>query len=134
MRSFLTILFLASLAAASGCTTRLGQPGGGGFGEAVRLYALGGEKKALALAVDPDGRLAYGALYESARQASANDRALAECRSNAARERIGAACHLFAVGNAEAPQTVEGCARRSIPEARCILQQRYAPVLAGGSR
>jgi hypothetical protein len=84
--------------------------------------------------VEPGGRLAYGALYESLRQANANEKALVECRTNAGKNHIEAACYLFAVGNAESPETVEGCSRGRIPEARCILQLRYAPGLAGESR
>ena len=133
MRGLLvSTLLAASLAATVACTTRLGQPARRGFGEAVRLYALGGEKKALALAVNENGQLAYGALYESLRQGDANERALEECRANARKNRIDAPCFLFAIGNAEAPDTVSGCAQGRIPQPRCIIQQRYAPVLSGG--
>ena len=88
-------------------------------------YQLSGGKKALALAVDANGRKAYSVRSGDWRQKSSNRKALAACNSKAARHGVQAQCYLFAIGDEAAPSTLKGCAMGRISEKRCAFQRRY---------
>ena len=114
---------LAALLLAGACTTTL--EGAASFPEAVRLYRLSDDKKALAVAVDERGRRVWGVMFGSLRQESANEKALEECTRNAARAGVRTTCHLFAIGDDQAPATVGACKEGRISAKRCALQSSY---------
>lgn len=125
-------LLLLALAAGFGTackTTRVGETAS--FEEAVRTYAVAKGRKALALAADENGRRAWGAQY--GKSFSSEERAireaLDECDANARRYGVQAECHLFAVGDQPARETLDKCGARRINEKRCALQQQYGPLL-----
>ena len=123
-----TLLLLAlALGAGSGCealrATRVGQPAT--LGEALQVYRNADEKKAIAIAVDEAGKRTWGAFYHARLQSFANEQALEECERNAAGNRIGAKCWVFAEGDEPAEDTATAC-RRGEPNAkRCALQDRF---------
>ena len=113
-----------SLLLGLGCATTQLAPTSG-FEETLDVYRLSSGKKALALAVDENGRKAYSVLFGAWSQKSANQRAMAACNANAARRGVEAQCYLFAVGDEAAPSTLRGCAEGRIGARRCALQQQY---------
>jgi hypothetical protein len=115
---------LLALLLSLGCATTQLAPSGG-FEEALDVYRLSSGKKALALAVDENGKKAFAALYGSWSQKSADRKALDGCNRNAARRGIQAQCYLFATGDEAAPATLRGCAEGRIGARRCALQQQY---------
>jgi len=115
---------LLALLLSLGCATTQLAPSGG-FEEALDVYRLSSGKKALALAVDENGKKAFAALYGSWSQKSADRKALDGCNRNAARRSIQAQCYLFATGDEAAPTTLRGCAEGRIGARRCALQQQY---------
>jgi len=114
-----------ALLTAAACATTAQLGSGGSFAEAVELYRLSDGKKAMALAVDDQGRRAWGVLYGSLGQDEANQRALESCRENAERARVRAPCHLFAIGDAQAPETVRACAEGRLSAPYCAAQSRF---------
>jgi hypothetical protein len=123
-RSALLAAACAALLGA-GCATTERVGDSATFAETVELYRLGDEHKALAVAVNERGRRAWGVLYGSFSEDDAREKALAECRSNAERAGVDAACHLFAVDEAAARDTVRACAEGRIGAQRCALQEQY---------
>lgn len=125
--SRLLVLILSALAlpaALPGCAaTRM--EGVSSFPEAVRLYRMSDDQKAMAVAADARGRRAWGVVFEYAREESAVEKALEECRANAAAARVDAPCFLFAVNDAQAESTVRACAEGRIGGQRCGLQSKY---------
>lgn len=120
MRLPVMIVLLLSFGCA---TTQL--PPSGGFEETLDVYRLSRGKKALALAVDENGKRVFAVLYGSWSQESANEKALAGCNEKAARSGVQAQCYLFASGDEAAPSTLRGCAEGRIDAKRCALQQRH---------
>ena len=116
-------LLLALLLSLGCATTELDRTSG--FEETLRVYGLSKDKKALAVAADENGKRAFAALYGSWSQASANEKALAECAKNAERSDVQATCYLFATGDEAAPSTLRGCAEGRIGARRCALQEQY---------
>jgi hypothetical protein len=115
---------LLALLLSLGCaTTQL--PPTSGFEETLRVYRFSKGKKALAVAVDENGKKAFAVLYGSWSQASANEKALVECTRNAEQRGVQATCYLFATGDEAAPSTLRGCAEGRIGARRCALQQQY---------
>lgn len=107
-----------------GCaTTHL--PPASGFEETLDIYRHSEGKKALAVAVDENGKKAFAVLYGSWSQASANEKALVECSKNAEKSGVQATCYLFAAGDEAAASTLRGCAGGQIGARRCALQQQY---------
>ena len=123
MRIF-TRLSLFTLLAGLACTTTQ-LPPASGFEEALDVYRLSSGKKAMAVAVDEEGRKEFSVLYGAWRQKSANEKALAFCNQKAARRGIEAQCYLFAIGDEAAPSTLRGCAEGWIGARRCALQKQY---------
>ena len=120
MRLSIMLALLLSL----GCATTQLAPASG-FEEALGVYRLSGGKKALALAVDENGKKAFAVLYGSWSQTSANEKALAACSAKAAKSGVQATCYLFATGDEAAPSTLRGCAEGRIGARRCALQRQY---------
>ena len=115
---------LLSLLLSFGCaTTELGPTSS--FDETLNVYRLSKGKKALAVAVDENGKRAFAALYGSLSQASANEKALVGCTKNAERSGVQATCYLFAIGDEAAPSTLRGCAEGRINSRRCALQEQH---------
>ena len=69
------------------------------FLKAVQEYNTKPGYKAIALALDSDGKWAYGSISGWAAQPGANDEALAECARFALKSGARSACKLFAVGD-----------------------------------
>lgn len=111
--------------------TRAGRPLT--FKEAVGVYRVSQEKKALSVAVDDGGRRAWGAFYDATLQGFANDEAQEECERSASSAGVNAPCRLFAEGDGPARSGTEACLRRDYPEPWCALLNRYAPALAAGA-
>lgn len=127
-----TSLLAAALAAA--CTFT--PSGGSTFSEALFLYETADAKKAIALAAVTQGnrrRSAWGVATGAVTQDYANEKALEACARNARRAGIEAPCHLFAVGDAPARDTVAACRAGRLDPYRCELQQRHAGALREGS-
>ena len=120
MRIPATLALLLSL----GCATTQLAPTSG-FEETLDLYRQSKGKKALAVAVDEDGKKAFAVLYGSWSQASANEKALVECSNSAERSGVRATCYLFATGDQAAASTLRGCAAGQIGARRCALQRQY---------
>jgi len=107
-----------------GCaTTQL--PPASGFEETLDVYLQSKGKKALAVAVDENGKKAFAVLYGSLTQASANEKALVACSEKAEKSGVRATCYLFATGDEAAASTLRGCAAGQIGARRCALQQQY---------
>jgi hypothetical protein len=107
-----------------GCaTTQL--PPASSFEETLDVYRHSKGKKALALAVDENGKKAFAVLYGSLTQASANEKALVGCSKNAERSGVQATCYLFATGDEAAASTLRGCAEGRIGARRCALQEQH---------
>jgi hypothetical protein len=125
---------LAALAAlaVSGCASwfsaRLDAPQGARLEDAWRLYQISEDRKAMAVALDEvTGRRAWGLLYGSLSQDSANRGALSECESNAKRAGISASCHLLAIGNRRPPGAVRACADGRASRGFCELMESLVP-------
>jgi hypothetical protein len=119
----LLAFFLAVLATAACRTTQL-EPTAT-LEEAVRVYRLSKDAKAMAIAADEGGRRTWGVLYGGLRQEKANEEALAACERNAARAGVRAPCYLFAIGDRQAAETVRACAQGRIGPRRCAVQAQY---------
>jgi len=123
-KSSMRLPLLLALLLSLGCaTTELDRTSG--FEETLHVYSLSKGKKALAVAVDENGKRAFAALYGSWSQASADEKALVECTENAERSGVEATCYLFAIGDEAAPSTLRGCAEGRIGARRCALQEQY---------
>lgn len=134
-RSPSTLLLLALLAL-PGAACTFTPSGGDTFEEAVYLYGGADGDKALALAAvarEGRGRSAWGAASGRLTQGGANEKALEACRENARRAGVEAPCHLFAVGDVPAPETVAACRTGRLDPYRCELQRRHQSALDGGS-
>jgi hypothetical protein len=119
---------LAAAGLLAGCqATRVGDAET--FDEAVQVYRVSKDKKALALAADERGRRRWGAQYGSLDQERANEDAMEECQRNARRSGLEAQCYLFAVGDREPRSTLEGCRAERINPKRCAAQAKYGPQL-----
>lgn len=114
---------LLALLLGLGCATTQLAPTGG-FEETLDVYRLSRGKKALALAVDENGKKAFSVLWGSWTQGSANRKALDACNRKAARSGVQAQCYLFAIGDEAAPATLRGCAEGRISARRCALQRQ----------
>jgi hypothetical protein len=97
--------------------------------EAIATYRAADEKKAFALAVDEQGRRRWGAQYGGPNQDRAVSDAMEECQRSARASGVTAQCFLFAVGEREPHDTLEGCQARRINPRRCAAQQKYGPLL-----
>lgn len=115
---------LLALLLAIGCATTQLDPTSG-FEETLEVYRLSRGKKAFAVAVDENGKKAFAVLFGSLSQEDANEKALAQCNENAARNAVQAPCYLFAIGADAAPATLRGCAEGRIGARRCALQQQH---------
>lgn len=69
------------------------------FLKAVQQYNTKAGFKAMALALDPDGKWAYGTITGWATQAGANEEAVAECEKFKIESKAQSTCRLFAVGD-----------------------------------
>lgn len=69
------------------------------FLPAFQEYTKRSGGKAIALALDNDGRWAYGTVSGFAVQSDANEEAMSECARNKAQSGIHANCRVFAVGD-----------------------------------
>jgi hypothetical protein len=69
------------------------------FLKAVQQYNTKAGFKAMALALDPDGKWAYGTITGGATQAGANEEAQAECEKFKMQSGAQSTCRLFAVGD-----------------------------------
>jgi hypothetical protein len=119
----LATAWLAAVVAAACPTTQL-EPTAT-LEEAVRVYRLSKDPKAMAIASDEYGQRAWGVFYGGLRQERATEEALAACERNAARAGVRAPCYLFAIGDQPAQQTVRACAEGRIGPRRCAVQSRY---------
>jgi hypothetical protein len=95
--------------------------------EAVDLYRLSDEKKAMAVAADERGKRVWGVAVGEIDQDRANEKALAHCGKSARNAGLAAQCYLLAVGDRPASQTDAACEAGRISERRCEVQRRYAP-------
>ena len=68
------------------------------FEQALERYAAKPGSKAIALALDANGRFAYGIIAAHSTQADANAEALEECARYRSQSSIGGACRLYAAG------------------------------------
>lgn len=112
-------------------------PPASSFSEALYLYASADPKKAIALAATEQGgrgRSAWGVATGHLTQGSADEKAMEACMRNAQRAGVEAPCHLFAEGDAPAPETVAACRAGQLDPYRCRLQERHAGALADTSR
>lgn len=66
---------------------------------ALRDYDSYQEFKAFAIAIDAAGKWVYGYTHELPTEELAAERALLECSARAAKTKVNAACHLYAVGD-----------------------------------
>jgi hypothetical protein len=108
-----------------GCaTTQL--PPASGFEETLDVYRHSKGEKALAVAVDENGKKAFAVLYGHWSQTSANEKALVGCSENAEKSGVQATCYLFATGDEAAASTLRGCAEGRIGEKRCAFQEQYS--------
>ncbi len=116
-----------ALAAAFACTTTssLSDFDEPDPAEVVVRYGALASPKALALATEANGRYAWGIATGEATEAGARSTALDRCRRAARAGGMRADCHLFAVDDLPAADTVEGCSLRRIPSSRCGMQKRY---------
>ena len=69
------------------------------FLNAFQEYAGKPGSKAMAMALDADGKMAYIGVFERATQAEANEAALAECMRFRAQSAVQENCRLYAVGD-----------------------------------
>jgi len=69
------------------------------FLQLFQTYKAKPAPKAIALALDPGGRWAYGSIAGYSTQAEANDEALSECARSKAPSDIKEKCRLYAVGD-----------------------------------
>jgi hypothetical protein len=69
------------------------------FLKAVREYNTKPAYRAIALALDNDGKWAYGTVSASATQQGANDEALSECERHKPKSGAQSGCRLFAAGD-----------------------------------
>ena len=119
-------LLAAALSCASNTLSGVDEPD---FGEVVRHYRTLGSSKALALATEAYGRWAYGARFASGSREQAIEDALRACSDAAYSGGMRARCHLFAIENEPAEETVRGCFARKIPSRRCAMQRRHQGTL-----
>jgi hypothetical protein len=69
------------------------------FMQAFQKYTAKSGNKAIALALDNQGRHAFGSIAGHATQAQANEEALAECRTYKTQAGVQGDCRLYAVGD-----------------------------------
>ena len=69
------------------------------FMQAFLEYARKPGSKAIALALDKDGKSAFGSVARHATQKEANEDALSECTRFKTQAGIQASCRLYAVGD-----------------------------------
>ena len=69
------------------------------FLQLFQTYSAKPAPKAIALALDPNGRWAYGSIAGYSTQAGANEEALSECARFKAQSDIKEKCRLYAVGD-----------------------------------
>ena len=126
-RTLLFLLLAFGLVAASGCealrATRVGQPST--LSEALNIYRNAKEKKAIAIAVDENGKRTWGALYPAKLQSWAGEQAIEECERNVRQLGIRAECWLFAEGDEPAKETILACRQGRPNPRRCALQDRF---------
>jgi hypothetical protein len=122
-RLLASVALLAALAISACRTTQL-EPTAT-LDEAVRIYRLSKDAKAMAVAADEYGKRTWGVFYGALRQDKANEEALAGCERNAARAGVRAPCYLFAIGDQPAAETVRGCAEGRIGPRRCAVQSQH---------
>jgi hypothetical protein len=126
--ALLLVLTLAPLGCKSWFSARLDAPAGARLEDAWRLYQVSEDAKAMAIALDEaGGRRVWGIRYGYLSQESANRGALDECRANAERAGITAACHLIAIGNRRPPGAVRACADGRATPAFCELMNTWVP-------
>jgi hypothetical protein len=69
------------------------------FLKAYKDYAARSGNKAIALALDANGRFAYGAIAGLATQKEASDEAISDCTRFRTQSGIRASCRLYAIGD-----------------------------------
>jgi len=95
------------------------------FAATLRRYRGLEGAKALALATEANGRMAWGVRYGARGEPQAREGALEACRATARAGGMRAHCHLFAVGDEPDPDTMTGCLARRLPSRRCEMQRRF---------
>ena len=100
MKPAQAILLALALGWLAACASR-GLEGAAGlrFEEVLRRYRDYEPRKALALAMDQNGRWAYGASEALLTAGSAEKKALDQCRKTAAAVGVAAECRIYASGD-----------------------------------
>ncbi len=127
MRAAARLLLPLLAAALAGCagTASLFDFDAPAFETVVSRYSAMEDRKALALATEANGRFAWGIATGEASEADARAGAADRCRRAARSGGMRADCHAFAVDDAPARDTVEGCAARQLPSRRCFMQRQF---------
>jgi hypothetical protein len=100
------------------------------FAKVVSRYRAEPGEKALALATEANGRFGFAMSVGKASPEAASQEALDSCQATAKAGELRSTCVLFAVGDAPAPETVQGCLARRLPSRRCTMQREFQAGLA----